>query len=309
MIRFGVMVSVVLVCGMAVLSAVFLFLRPKNTATAAIKSPDTLAAAALAVPAEALAKAEVQKRFNILIVPGHDVRDGGACYKNICERDLAAAIAQKIAVILGGRPQYEVTVSRDTVSWNSALQEYFDTQKQTIIDWKTARQAESKALMESGAVKYVPDMAYHSQASPEMSVKLYGTNKWADENNIDLVLNLHFNDSGRPKMDQPGGYKGCAIFIPESQMKNHAASEAAADYIFRELKKVEPPEVDNLLEDQSLIALGASGTLGAASMLVEYGYIYEQKLEDETSRQRALDEFAAQTALGIEEYFDSLDKK
>ncbi|MCU0653129.1 MAG: N-acetylmuramoyl-L-alanine amidase [Candidatus Pacebacteria bacterium] len=240
--------------------------------------------------------------FNILLIPGHDVDDGGACYKDYCERDLTAEVAAKIAIALGNDSRFKVTVARDGQEWNPILRDYFANEKQAIIDWKTEHQQESKALMDVGKIKYVPDMAFHSEATPEMSVKLYGMNKWADENGIDLVINLHFNDSMRPKSYVPGGYKGFTIFIPESQMKNHAVSKAAASSVFKELKSVEAPELDNLLEDQSLIALGASGTLEAASMLVEYAYIYEKKLESEATREQALEEFAQMTAAGIVNY-------
>jgi N-acetylmuramoyl-L-alanine amidase len=191
-------------------------------------------------------------------------------------------------------------------AWNPVFEKYFADEKQNIIDWKNERQKESKALMADGKIKYVPDMALHSNVTPEVSVKLYGMNKWANENNIDLVVNLHFNDSIRPNMNFPGQFRGFTIFIPENQMKNSAASRLAAQDVFNELKKVEPPELDNLLEDQSLIALGASGTLNPPSMLIEYAYIYEKELLSETERGKTLDQMAQQTVLGIEDYFNDL---
>jgi len=275
--------------------------RVKTNAPVSAPLADNLVAA-VAVPV--LPPPPPPETYDILIIPGHDVKDGGACYKDICERDLAASIAQRISKILGQDQLYKITIARDDAAWNPVFQDYFQNEKQAIIDWKTGRQAEQKALMASGIIKYVPDMAYHSEVTPETSVKLYGMNKWADESGIDLVLNLHFNDSGRPQMNYPGQFKGFTIFIPESQMKNHVASKAAAEKIFEQLKIVQSPELDNLLEDQSLIALGASGTLGAPSMLIEYAYIYEKKLTTPAEREEALDEYARQTALGIENYFN-----
>ena len=55
-----------------------------------------------------------------------------------------------------------------------------------------------------------------------------------------------------------------------------------------------------MLEDQSLIALGASGTLNAPSILIEYAYIYEKGIN--------VDKIAQKTALGIEDYVKTLNK-
>ena len=100
-----------------------------------------------------------------------------------------------------------------------------------------------------------------SEVPQDMSVKLYGMNKWANENNVDLAINLHFNDEERPNINTPGDLAGFNIFIPDSQMKNYTASRLAAQDVYNELKSVEPPESGGLLENQDLIALGASGTL------------------------------------------------
>ncbi|MCX6721364.1 MAG: N-acetylmuramoyl-L-alanine amidase [Candidatus Staskawiczbacteria bacterium] len=252
---------------------------------------------AITQPAAVSAMAEnapAVKTFNILLIPGHEPKDGGGNYKNVYERDLAVDIADKISEILTQDPKYKVIIARDKNDWNPTLKDYFENEKQNIIDWKTQCQKDNDALMLSGKIKPVPDMAFHSDATPEMSVRLYGMNKWANENGIDLVLNLHFNDSIRPNMNLPGLFKGFDIFVPESQLKNSVASHLAANEISNELKKVEPPEVNHLLEDQTLIALGASGTLNAPSMLIEYAYIYEKQLP--------VLQMAQQTALGIENY-------
>jgi N-acetylmuramoyl-L-alanine amidase len=257
-------------------------------ATAAVSFP------VLAPIAEPQAEA---KKFNILIIPGHDVKDGGANYKNIYERDLAAEIGAKIADILNEEGDYNITVARDANNWNPILENYFENKKQEIIDWKNKCQQDSNALMVSGKIKYVPDMGMHADVTEDWAVKLYGMNKWANENNVDLVLNLHFNDEARLNMAGPGDLKGFNIFIPESQMKNSATSKIIAQNIFNELKKIEPTQ-NNLLEDQSLIALGASGTLNSPSMLIEYAYIYEKGINT--------DKMAQQTVLGVENYVKTL---
>ena len=296
------LISLVVCVCLVILGCVNSLSKSQDIKASYIPKPSAVVAD-LVLPTQA-----TEKKFNILVIPGHDVNDGGAKYKNIYERDLTTIIASEISVILGKEGKYNVIVARDTEKWNPILAEYFQNKKQEIIDWKNMRQSDEKAALSSGEKKYVPDAGFHSDVSTEMSVKLYGMNKWANENNIDLVLNLHFNDEYRPNMNVPGDLKGFAIFIPESQFKNSATSRIIAQSIFNRLEKIEPPEINKLLEDQSLIALGASGTLNPPSMLIEYSYIYEKMLRTAVSQSDALSQMAEQTALGAEDYFNKLNQ-
>ena len=97
------------------------------------------------------------KTFNILIIPGHDAKDGGANYKNVYERDLAAVIGKKIADILSTAVIYNITVARNTNNWNPVFSAYFQGEKQEIIDWKNKCQANEKSLIVSGEEKIIPD--------------------------------------------------------------------------------------------------------------------------------------------------------
>jgi len=296
--------ALLLFCCIFGFSSGHLFLGNKKVAGA-----DLAGSVATPSPAQRVVVAtETVKTFNILVIPGHEPKAGGGSYKNIYERDLAVDIANKIFETLSKDSEYKVTVARDENDWNPILKEYFQTQKQAIINFKTKCQQDTKALMASGKMKYVPNMGFHADASQEMSVRLYGMNKWANENDIDLVLNLHFNDEQRPNINTPGDLSGFVIFVPESQMKNSQASKLAAQDIFDQLKSVESPQVNYLLEDQSLIALGASGTMDAPSLLIEYAYIFEKKLRTDTDRLKTLDEFAQQTVLGIKKYVTGIAK-
>jgi len=60
-----------------------------------------------------------------------------------------------------------------------------------------------------------------------------------------------------------------------------------------------------LIEDQQLIALGRYNTSDTASLLIEYGYIYESKLADETGREQFFSAFADKIYLGLEDFFKS----
>jgi N-acetylmuramoyl-L-alanine amidase len=250
---------------------------------------------------------ETTKTFTVLIVPGHDTNSGGGNFRDVYERDLASTIGNKIMSILNNEPGYKAIVTRDTKTWNPIFSDYFKNNQQAILDFKNKKQAEDKILMSSGEKKYVPDMAVHSEVDTKTAIILYGINKWANENDISLVLHIHFNDSERPDSNLAGTFKGFAIYIPESQLINATTSKAIALSVYGELEKILSPEIipnqkDSIIEDQSLIAIGASGTLEKPALLVEYGYIYEKPFRTEEDREIITDKIAEQTVIGINKY-------
>ncbi|MDE1971230.1 MAG: hypothetical protein KGI50_06690 [Patescibacteria group bacterium] len=58
------------------------------------------------------------------------------------------------------------------------------------------------------------------------------------------------------------------------------------------------------MDDPELIAIGANNTSDAASMLIEYAYIYEPQLIDPNLRNMAIKDLAFQTYLGLQDFFD-----
>lgn len=250
------------------------------------------------------------KPFTILLVPGHDTDTGGASFKNIYERNLVVDVADNISTLLRQDPKYNVIVARNKQVWNPIFVNYFINNQQAILDFKNQHQASSKLLMASGQKKVIPDMAIHSTVDQKTAIELYGINKWADENNVDLIIHLHFNSSLRKNMNLPGTYHGFDMFIPENQRVNSATSRVIAENIYKELQKKFNPESTNsnhnsLFEDQSLIALGASDTLTKPAILIEYGYIYEKMLQNTTTQKQALEQMAEQTVSGIQDYLNS----
>ncbi len=234
--------------------------------------------------------------FRVLLVPGHDVKTGGTYYKGLYERDVAVTVAEKIAAELS-TTSYDVMIARNTEAWHPTLEKYFTDHEDEIIAWKSDLQMKSKERLSSGEKKFVPDMADHSEVDKRTSVQLYGINKWANENDIDLVLHIHFNGSG------DRSHTGFTVFIPESQHVNSTTSRAIAQYIYDELKTTFTPESSlPLLEDQSLIALGASDTLEKPAVLIEYAYIYETMLQEPAQREKTLTDMAARTVAGILAY-------
>ena len=149
----------------------------------------------------------------------------------------------------------------------------------------------------------------HNPAADNASQALYGVNKWANDNNIDIVLHLHLNDYPQRKYDMPGKYKGFSIYVPDRQFPNGEASIEIAKSIKEELAKIAPAsnfpkEKEIIIEDQQLIAIGSNASRKGVSILLEYGYIYEPQFYDKEIRSFALREMAEATARGLKDFFD-----
>ncbi len=289
----------IIICGIVALA--FLFIRASFT------KKETGLPALSPVPISAT------HPFTILLVPGHDTTTGGAHFNDIYERDLVVEVANNISTLLGQDQKYKIIVARDTQTWNPIFADYFTNYKQAILDFKNEHQATYKLLVKSGEEKVVPDMGEHTLASKTTAIELYGINKWADENNVDLVIHLHFNNSNRKNITLPGPHSGFDMFIPEKQSVNAATSRIIAEDVYNELKKKFSPEApgyyNSLFEDQSLIALGASGTLTKPAVLIEYDYIYDKILQTDMGQKQALEQMAEQTVAGIQNYVNSINSK
>ena len=135
----------------------------------------------------------------------------------------------------------------------------------------------------------------------------YGLNKWANDHGVDIVLHLHLNDY--PKKSSGMAYAGYSIYIPDSSLPNHAPSRAIAEALSGVFSRFWTRsnlrlEKDTIIEDPDLIALGSYGSLRAASVLLEYGYIYEPRFQSETF----LKETAFRTYQGLVSYFGDSGK-
>ena len=153
------------------------------------------------------------------------------------------------------------------------------------------------------------DQVSHNSVSNNASLRLYAVNKWANENNIDLVIHGHFNDYPGHKYNKPGKYSGFTVYVPDSQYSNARASGEIGQAISTELQKVSPisdlpQESMPVVPDQDLIAVGAKGTRTGASILIEYGYIYEPQFNNPEVKSLILPELAYQTYAGLQKYFN-----
>jgi N-acetylmuramoyl-L-alanine amidase len=247
-------------------------------------------------------------KVRILLVPGHEPDYGGAEFGSLKERDLTVELADDIEQILANDGKYQVFVTRSTTAWSPEFADYFKNSWQNIIDWVKAYEQESVNLVSVNSTNGKPRV-YHNKAPQNVALRLYGITKWANENNIDIVIHIHFNDYPGHSFSAAGNHNGFTIYVPEKQYLNSTTTQAVAQTIFRRLVKYNP--ISDLLGESSgityepdLIAVGAYNTADAASMLIEYGYIYESQFANSSVRDLALKDLAYQTYLGLQDFFD-----
>lgn len=243
----------------------------------------------------------------ILLVPGHDNDVWGAQYSNLKEADMNLVLATKIYNLLKKDKRFDVHITRNSSGYTKEFADYFESHRADIISFKENAKKAAANNIASGYFTEKESVP-HNAVTEDISVILYGINKWAGENKIDAVIHVHFNDYPRPTKWTKGKYMGFVIYMPEGQMANSIESVNLAKSIFTQLIKkyvssTYPKEVGGLVPDQSLIALGARETLPTSvrSILIEYGYIY--RFGNTSMRHKAYTIMASLTATGIKNYF------
>ncbi len=299
--RTSVIVSVLLI-------ASFLFALPFASLHAATTSKGFVKGVATTdVRAAYQEAATTGKKVRILIVPGHESDYGGAQYNGYYERELSISISEKIAAELRTDPNLDVLVARGTEGWNGDLESYFDRSMSSIKKFVDKQKKAMKKLQKKGKIKENEDQASHNAAPTDVALRLYGITKWANENDVDLMIHVHLNDSGGHTDTTPGTYTGLTVYVPDSQYSNADASRDAGEAVFKRLNLFNatstlPIEDKGVVEDQDLIALGAYNTSEVPSILVEYSYIYEPKNVNETMRNAVYQDQGYQTALGVKDF-------
>lgn len=248
--------------------------------------------------------------IKILIVPGHDKESYGAQYRGITEESLNVRVGHNLYNYFFADIKFFPFITRAYGgNYNEWFTSYLVAEKTEIKSFRDKLKSVMKSLLKTGTVTKNIKI-HHNPSADNTSINLYAINKWANENDIDIVLHLHFNDyPGRP-YDLPGKYKGFAIYIPERQLPNYNVSNALAQSIKKEIEKTQKPsnfqkEKDIIIEDQQLIAIGSNASRDGASILIEYDYIYEDKIYDKNLREQTLADLAYHTYLGIKNYFEN----
>jgi N-acetylmuramoyl-L-alanine amidase len=245
-------------------------------------------------------------KARILIVPGHEPDYGGAQFGSVYERNLVVEIGQDLEQYLQTNSNYQVYITRDTQAWNPIFSDYFTNDWNAIAAWEKTAAQNAPSLASLGASGAPP--VEHITDPTNVALRLYGITKWANENNIDLMIHLHLNDYPGHSATVAGKYSGLVIYIPAQQYTNSSTTKAIADAVFKRLSLYNP--IDNLpiessgvIDDPELIAVGANNTADAASMLIEYDYIYEPQFVNPKVRSLALKDLAYQTYLGLQDFF------
>ena len=250
------------------------------------------------------------RHFRILIVPGHEPQSGGAEFRTLAERDMASAVGHKVKDLLDSNPFYTTYITRNSFMWDPLFARYFATQEQAIVSWKNISRQDELAFVSLGLQPNLSTFVRHGSASPDGAVRLYGITKWANENNIDLVIHMHFDDDSKHRKNVAGKRSGFTVYVPPVGYNGALQSQRFGQILARYL--LQHSNINSLLsksngvvEDNRLIATGAHNTLEVPSVLVEYGYIYEGRFQSDSDRERAFNEIASSTYRAVNEFFSN----
>lgn len=235
-------------------------------------------------------KYQTGQTVKILIIPGHDKKYSGAYFRGVSEQEINLRLAEKIKTELMRDPLLDVTVTRDANGYIPIIQEYFDNNEKSInrfIETHKKKTAELKAEDGFDMDVQVP----HADALPMVAYQLYGVNKWAEENNFDIILNIHFNDDTAHASGAVGDFSGFVVYVPDENLLNHKDGDILGAAIGARMNQTFPvsnmpleaekADLGGVIPDFHLIALGSNRTLKIPSVLVEYSYIYEPHLVPE----------------------------
>lgn len=243
----------------------------------------------------------------ILIVPGHDNESWGTDYRGVKEADMTLALGVKLFELFSADNRFKTYITRNQNGYAGEFSDYFVRELESIRDFILEKKNKMIQDVSSGKIVEVSGVPHNTPAQSIIN-RLYGINKWANDNAIDITIHIHFNDVPRKNRNLPGDYSGIAVYIPERQFYNYKKSKDVADSIFNRLYDLYPlsnlpKENLGVVEDQDLIATGSYNSVNNAAMLIEYGYIYEPVFQNIKIREKAISDLALQTYLGVKDYF------
>ena len=185
------------------------------------------------------------KKIKILIVAGHEPNAGGADeFKKIKERDLNLQLSNILKDKLLANPNIEIITARDNNGWNPDLKNYVETSSTTIMQWASDMKNKMMGKVDAGEIELIDPNMKHNPATSSAVLFLFGTNKWIEKNNIDLVLHIHFNSN--PKINGKPVFSGYCMYIPEQQYSNSSSSRIFANYLNTEISKIEKPSRNDI---------------------------------------------------------------
>ncbi len=253
-----------------------------------------------------------QNKIHVLIVPGHEPSDGGTQFDSthgmLYERDMTVELGQDLQSYLQNDAKFQVDITRDTTAWSPVFASYFQNNWNAITAWEQA----AKANYSTGTAAEELDAdntEIHNNAAEDVALRLYGITKWSNENNVNLMIHIHFNNYPGSPAKVAGKYSGMVMYIPAPQYANSVATAPIAKALFNRLSLYNPlsnlpVEAGGIIADPELIATGAYNTANMPSILIEYEYIYEPQLTNPATRSLAIKDLAYQTYLGLKDYFN-----
>lgn len=246
-------------------------------------------------------------KVRVLIVPGHDALSWGTEFRGVREADMTALLGEELTRFLSADSAYQPILIRARRGYATGFEEYLERERDTVREFIAGKKKVMSGLVQAGDVQTRTGIV-HNRAPSDTAEKLYAVNMWANENKVDIVLHLHFNDYPGRRSAHPGRYDGFSLYVPDSQFSSARASLGIAESLFGQFSKFYaasnlPGEEEGIVRDQELIAVGAHNTIDSASVLIEYGYIYEQKFLDSEVREAAIKELAFQTYQGLNRFF------
>ena len=252
-------------------------------------------------------------KVRILIVPGHEPDFGGAMFGKLKERDMTLELGQDLQKKLEKDSHYQVFIARDKQGWSPVFASYFKDNGSKIAEWIRSSSNDFSRLVSTGSTTKTYSTVNHNRAPKDVALHLYGLTKWSNENNIDIVIHIHFNDSNRSNANRVGEYSGLSMYVPAKQYGNSTSTRVIAESILGRLGKYNPVsdlpgETIGIIDEPELIAIGVDNTSSAASLLIEYSYIYEPQFRNLKVRSVAIKDLALQTYLGLQDFFDSSKK-
>ncbi|PIP87058.1 hypothetical protein COW81_02280 [Candidatus Campbellbacteria bacterium CG22_combo_CG10-13_8_21_14_all_36_13] len=247
--------------------------------------------------------------INILIVPGHDKDSWGTQFGSIKETDLNIELATYLYEFLRDNTNFNAMITQDKTGYLPVFSNYFINERESIVAFRDKHGKVMNSAIEQGWIESINGVE-HNFAPNETAIKLYGINRWANENKIDIVIHIHFNDYPGRKHNVVGKYTGFSIYVPDSQYSNGKTSKEFGSFLLKRINTRLPisdlgKESVGVVEDQELIAIGSKNTLDAVSALIEYGYIYEPQFRNLKTRSLILKEAAYQTYKGIIDFFEN----
>ncbi len=299
------------VCGSALVVAIgvaespFLTFRDIKTLAAGVFFTESTTPEALKAKYARIAQGGDKVR--VLIVPGHDDESWGTEFRGVREADMTADLGEELTRLLARDPSFQPVLVRARSGYAEGFSDYLKKERDTVRSFVAEKKRVMKEAVRSGTVSTTIGVI-HNYAPTDVVERLYSINTWANEHGVDIVLHLHFNDYPGRRSERTGRYSGLSIYVPDAQFSNARASKAVANSLFEQLSRFHaesnlPLEDSGVVEDQELIAIGAYNTLDPVSVLIEYGYIYEQKFLDVGIRSAVIKDLAFQTAQGLNRFF------